>query len=143
MPAYRPTIGDSNWFVRDRFGMFIHWGLYSLGARHEWLQHNEQAPHNVYEDRYLPRFDPDLYDPHLWAAAAERAGMRYVVATAKHHEGFCLWDSQLTDYTTMRSPAKRDLLRPMLQAFRERQMHTGLYYSLIDWHHPHFVADPH
>src|SRR5438045_1792940 len=81
-PAYRPTIGDSTWFVRDRFGMFIHWGLYSLGARHEWLQHNEQIPHDVYEDRYLPRFDPDLYDPHFWAAAAERAGMRYVVATA-------------------------------------------------------------
>jgi alpha-L-fucosidase len=69
--------------------------------------------------------------------------MRYVVATAKHHEGFCLWDSQLTDYTAARSPARRDLLRPMLQAFRDRQMHTGLYYSLIDWHHPHFVADPH
>lgn len=142
-PAIAPTVGDSSWFVRDRFGLFIHWGLYSLGARQEWLQHHESIPEDEYEARYLPRFDPDLYDPKLWADAAAAAGTKYVVATAKHHEGYCLWDSALTDYKATKSPAGRDLLRPMIDAFRERDFRIGLYYSLIDWHHPQFVFDLH
>jgi alpha-L-fucosidase len=142
-PEIRPTVGDSSWFVRDRFGIFIHWGLYSLGARQEWLQHNEHIPEHEYEARYLPRFDPDLFDPKLWAETAANAGAKYVVATAKHHEGFCLWDSALTDFNAAKSPAARDVLREMLDAFRERNLRTGIYYSLIDWHHPHFVFDRH
>lgn len=138
-----PTTGDTSWFVRDRFGMFIHWGLYAMPARHEWVRHNEQIPTEEYGRKYFARFDPDLYDPELWAAEAAAAGMKYVVVTAKHHEGFCLWDSKHTDYKAPNSPAGRDLLRPLINAFRAKGIRIGLYYSLIDWHHPHFVADQH
>jgi alpha-L-fucosidase len=135
--------GDTSWFVRDRFGLFLHWGLYSQGARHEWLMHNEKIPVEEYERKYFKHFDPDLYAPDLWAAAAADAGMKYFVITTKHHEGFCLWDSKLTDYKAPNTPAGRDLLRPMVDAFRARNIRVGLYHSLIDWHHPHFVLDPH
>ena len=138
-----PTPGDTSWFVHDRFGMFIHWGLYSLPARHEWVRHYEKIPTEVYDATYFPRFDPDLYDPEAWAAACAEAGMKYFVITAKHHEGFCLWDSKHTDYKAPNTPAKRDLLRPMIEAFRKRGIKVGLYYSLIDWHHPDFVLDQH
>jgi alpha-L-fucosidase len=77
----------------------------------------------------------------VWASAAPDAGMRYLVVTAKHHEGFCLWDSELTDFTAMHTPAARDLLRPMLEAFRRRGLRTGVYYSLLDWHHPDYTID--
>lgn len=132
--------GDSGWFTEARLGMFIHWGLYSLGARHEWLQSREYRSSEQYRV-YFKHFDPDLYDPELWAALAAEAGMKYMVATSKHHEGFCLWDSKLTDYKAPNTPAGRDLLRPMLEAFRERDIRTGLYYSLLDWHHPHYTVD--
>ena len=131
---------DTKWFVNDRFGMFIHWGLYAQAARHEWVKHNEQTPDDVYQ-RYFKTFDPDLYDPALWAKAAGNAGMKYFVITTKHHEGFCLWDSKLTNYKATKSPAGCDLLTPMVKAFREEGLRTGFYHSLIDWHHPDFVID--
>lgn len=133
---------DTSWFVQDRFGLFIHWGLYALGARHEWLQNNEKIPPDVYEARYFSKFDPDLYDPKVWADAAANAGMKYFVVTTKHHEGFCLFDTKYTDYCAPKSPAKRDLIRPMVEAFRSRGLRAGFYYSLIDWHHPDFLVDP-
>lgn len=133
--------GDTSWFVHDRFGMFIHWGLYALPARHEWVKHNEKIPDEKY-DLYFKHFDPDLYNPELWAAAAADAGMKYFVVTTKHHEGFCLWDSALTDYKATRTPAGRDLLHPMVDAFRARNLRVGFYHSLIDWHHPQYVLDP-
>ncbi len=136
-------VGDTRWFVRDRFGLFIHWGLYSLPARHEWVRHNERIPNDVYDRKYFARFDPDLYDPTLWARTAAQAGMKYFVITTKHHEGFCLWDSKQTGYTAVHAPARRDLLRPMVDAFRNEGLRVGLYHSLIDWHHPQFVQDPH
>jgi len=142
MPTPKPTPGDTSWFVHDRFGLFIHWGLYALPARHEWVKHNEQIPDEVY-DTYFKRFNPDLYDPRHWAAAASGAGMKYFVVTTKHHEGFCLWDSKLTDYKATNTPYGKDLLRPMVEAFRENNMRVGFYHSLIDWHHPHYVVDPH
>lgn len=132
---------DTKWFVHDRFGLFIHWGLYALPARHEWVKQQEEIPDAIYDAKYFPRFDPDLYDPMQWAAAAAGAGMKYFVVTTKHHEGFCLWDSKLTDYKATKTPAGRDLLKPMVRAFRERGLRTGLYHSLIDWHHPHFTID--
>lgn len=137
------TPGDTSWFVHDRFGLFIHWGLYSQAARHEWVQNNERIPREVYEQRYFKRFDPDLYNPTAWAKAAANAGMKYFVITTKHHEGFCLWDSKLTDYKAPNTAAGRDLLRPMVEAFRRENLRVGLYHSLIDWHHPHYVLDPH
>jgi len=138
----RPSPGETTWFTHDRFGLFIHWGLYALGARHEWLMHNEEISVEEYERRYFDHFDPDLYDPDLWAAAAADAGMRYFVITTKHHEGFCLWDSDLTDYKAPNTPAGRDLLAPMVESFRDHGLRVGFYHSLIDWHHRHFVLDP-
>ncbi len=130
----------TDWFTHDRFGMFIHWGLYAQPARHEWVMQNEQIAPEVYE-KYFRHFDPDLYDPEAWADAAANAGMKYMVITSKHHEGFCLWDTALTDYKAPNTPAKRDLLCPLLDAFRARGLKVGLYHSLIDWHHPDFLID--
>lgn len=137
-----PTPGDTSWFTHDRFGMFIHWGLYALPARHEWLRHNEQITDEDYQ-KYFEHFDPDLYDPDVWAQAAAGAGMKYFVITSKHHEGFCLWDTKYTDYKATNTPAGRDLLRPALDAFRAQGLRAGVYYSLIDWHHPQFIIDQH
>jgi alpha-L-fucosidase len=128
-------------WIRDaRLGLFIHWGLYSMPARHEWVKQRERLDDTVY-DRYFEHFDPDLFDPTVWARQAAKAGMKYVVVTTKHHEGFCLWDSALTDYKATNTPARRDLLRPIIDAFREEGLRIGLYHSLIDWHHPDFPID--
>ncbi len=135
-----PTPGNTQWFVHDRFGLFIHWGLYALPARHEWVKQRERIRDEDYQ-RYFDHFDPDLYDPAAWARLAKAAGMRYVVVTTKHHEGFCLWDSRLTDYKAPNTPAGRDLLRPLVDAFRAEGLRIGFYYSLIDWHHPDFPVD--
>lgn len=129
-----------SWFIHDRFGLFIHWGLYALPARHEWVKNHEQLTNEQYQ-RYFDYFEPDLYDPVAWARTAKRAGMRYAVLTTKHHEGFCLWDSQLTDYKATNTRAGRDLLRPWIEAFRAEGIKIGLYHSLIDWHHPEFPVD--
>src|SRR5262245_12591506 len=134
------TAGDTTWFTHDRFGMFIYWGLYALPARHEWVKSRELIDDADYQ-KYFDHFDPDLYDPREWAAAAKAAGMKYVVLTAKHHEGFCLWDSQVTDYKATNTPCGKDLLRPFVEAFREAGLRVGFYYSLIDWHHPDFPID--
>ena len=131
----------TDWFTEARFGMFIHWGLYALPARHEWVQHNEQIAPEDYR-KYFEHFDPDLLDAKAWARAAKAAGMKYLVITTKHHEGFCLWDSKFTDYKAPNTPAKRDVLREIVDAFRAEGLRIGFYYSLLDWHHPDFTIDP-
>ncbi|GHV11841.1 alpha-L-fucosidase [Clostridia bacterium] len=128
------------WFAQDRFGLFIHWGSYSLAARHEWVKHNERIPDEIYE-KYFRHFDPDLYDPSLWAKAASSAGMKYFVVTTKHHEGFCLWDTAYTDYKAPNTPYGKDVLTPMVEAFRRENMKVGFYHSLLDWHHPEYTLD--
>ena len=137
----KPTIGDTAWFVQDRFGMFIHWGLYALPSRHEWVQSFEKIAPEDYQERYFTRFNPYKYDPREWAIAARNAGMKYVILTSKHHEGFCLWDSAYTDYKVTNTPYGEDLLVPFVDAFREEGLRVGFYYSLIDWHHPEFPID--
>ena len=136
----QPTIGETAWFVHDRFGMFIHWGTYSAAARHEWVQNVEKITNEDYQ-KYFDHFDPDLYDPKAWAKAAREAGMKYFVITTKHHEGFCLWDTEYTDYKATNSPYGKDLLTPMVEAFRAEGLRVGFYYSLLDWHHEHFPID--
>ncbi len=128
------------WFEESRFGMFIHFGLYALGARHEWLKSKEEMSSEEYE-AYFENFNPDLYDPREWAEKAKAAGMKYVVLTTKHHEGFCLWDSKYTDYKVTNTPFQRDLLAEYVQAMRDAGLKVGFYYSLIDWHHEHFTLD--
>lgn len=132
--------GSHAWFTHDRFGMFIHWGLYALPARHEWVMNAEHLTHENYTT-YFDHFEPDLYDPAEWAKMAKAAGMKYVVLTTKHHEGFCLWDTKLTSFRASNAPAGRDLLRPFVEAVRAAGLKVGLYHSLIDWHHPDFLID--
>ncbi|MDD4461339.1 MAG: alpha-L-fucosidase, partial [Eubacteriales bacterium] len=136
----RKTQADTAWFTRDRFGMFIHWGLYALPARHEWVKMHEMIPEAQYQ-KYFDHFDPDQFDPKEWARQARNAGMKYAVLTSKHHEGFCLFDSQYTDYKATNTPAGRDLVREFVDAFRAEGLRVGFYYSLIDWHHPDFTID--
>lgn len=131
---------DKDWFVHDRFGLFIHWGIYAAAARHEWVKSRELIHDRDYQ-KYFDHFDPDLYNPSTWAQLARQAGMKYLVVTSKHHDGFCLWDSEFTDYKATNTPARRDLLAPMIQAFRAEGLKTGFYHSVIDWHHPHFPLD--
>jgi alpha-L-fucosidase len=133
-------IPHAPWFEEARLGMFIHWGLYALPARHEWVMNRERIGAEEYE-KYFRHFDPDLYDPREWARAAKDAGMKYVVLTTKHHEGFCLWDSALTDYKSTKTPSGQDLVGQYVDALREEGLKVGFYHSLIDWHHPDFTID--
>ena len=136
----KKTQGDTSWFVHDRFGMTIHWGLYSMPARHEWVKCNEKMSDEKY-DVYFKHFDPDMYDPKKWAKSAKDAGMKYAVLTTKHHDGFCLFDSAYTEYKSTNTPAGRDLVKEYADAFRSEGLKVGFYYSLLDWHHPEFPID--
>jgi len=137
---YAKTPGDTSWFVRDRFGLFIHFGLYSLPARKEWVMRLENIHPDEYE-KYFKHFNPDLYDPNLWADLAYIAGMKYYVITTRHHEGFSLWDTKYSEYKSTNTPYGKDLLHPMVDAFRSRGLKTGFYYSLLDWYHPDYIID--
>jgi alpha-L-fucosidase len=128
------------WWTDARFGMFIHWGLYALPARHEWVKNYERLTNEQYQ-KYFENFNPDLYDPKEWARQAKAAGMKYVVLTAKHHEGFCLFDSKFTDYKSTNTPIGKDLIKEYVEAFRAEGLKVGFYYSLIDWHHPDYTID--
>ena len=105
------------WWTDARFGMFIHWGLYALPARHEWVKNQERITNQTYQ-KYFDEFNPDQFDPKKWAKEAKAAGMKYAVLTTKHHEGFCLFDSKYTDYKATNTPAKRDLIKEYVDAFR-------------------------
>jgi len=128
------------WWTDARFGMFIHWGLYALPARHEWVKNRERMTNEQYQ-KYFDLFNPDLYNPKEWARMAKEAGMKYVVLTAKHHEGFCLFDSKYTDYKATNTPFGRDIIKEYVEAFRAEGLKVGFYYSLIDWHHPDYTID--
>jgi alpha-L-fucosidase len=128
------------WWTDARFGMFIHWGLYALPARHEWVKNNERMTNEQYQ-KYFEMFNPDMWEPHEWAKMAKAAGMKYVVLTAKHHEGFCLFDSKYTDYKATNTPYGKDLIKDYVEAFRSEGLKVGFYYSLIDWHHPDYTID--
>ena len=129
-----------SWWTHDRFGMFIHWGIYAMPARHEWVMLYERISVEDYK-KYFDLFDPDLYDPAEWARMARETGMKYAVITVKHHDGFCLFDSEYTDYKATNTPAGRDLIREWVDAFRSEGIRVGFYYSMIDWHHPHYTID--
>jgi len=128
------------WWTDARFGMFIHWGLYALPARHEWVKRKEHLDTEQYQ-KYFDLFNPDLYNPAEWARMAKNAGMKYAVITTKHHEGFCLFDSKYTDYKATNTAYEKDIIKQWVQAFRKEGLGVGFYYSLIDWHHPDYVID--
>ena len=125
------------WYRDARFGMFIHWGLYAIPARGEWVRSTEQIPKEDYM-KYFEEFNPVDFEPRKWAKAAKEAGMKYVVLTAKHHDGFCLFDSQYTDFKSTNTKCGRDLVAEYVDAVRAEGLKVGLYFSLLDWFHDDF-----
>ena len=123
------------WWREAKFGMFIHWGLYSVIGHQEWVMESEGVPIPQYE-LLAKNFKPKPHAAREWARLAKRAGQKYMVMTAKHHEGFCMWDTKLTDYNAQQQGPGRDLVREFVEAARAEGMRVGLYYSLMDWHHP-------
>jgi alpha-L-fucosidase len=123
------------WWRDAKFGMFIHWGLYSVLGRHEWVMENEGIPVSEYE-RLADQFKPKPNAARDWARLARRAGQKYMVMTTKHHEGFCNFDTKLTDYCATKRGPGRDLVREYVDAARAEGLRVGFYYSLMDWHHP-------
>ena len=123
------------WWREARYGMFVHWGLYAFLERNEWVQAIECIPVKEYE-KLAQKFKPKPNAAREWAKLARDAGMKYMVMTTKHHEGFCLWDTEQTDYNTVKTACGRDLVREYVDACREFGLKIGFYYSLMDWHHP-------
>lgn len=126
---------DMTWWQEARFGMFIHWGVYSIPGRGEWLMYQEHVPFEEYA-LLADQFNPKNFNPKAWVAKAKEAGMKYVVLTTRHHDGFCLFDSKVSDFTAPKTGAKRDLIREFADACHEAGMRMGFYYSLTDWHFP-------
>jgi len=133
------------WWREARFGMFIHWGLYAIPAGEwkgertpkigEWIMKNMRIPISEYET-LAPRFNPVKYDARAWVRLARDAGMKYIVITSKHHDGFALFDSKVSDYDVMATPFKRDILKELAEACRAEGIRLGFYHSIMDWHHP-------
>jgi alpha-L-fucosidase len=137
----RAAAGDADraarlkWWHEARFGMFIHWGLYSQLGRHEWAMEEEGIPIEEYQ-KLAASFHPKPNAARAWAQLAKQAGQKYMVMTTKHHEGFCNFDSKLTDYCAPKQGPGRDLVKEYVEAARAEGMRVGFYYSLMDWHHP-------
>jgi len=132
MPSYENRL---KWFHQARFGMFIHFGLYSLLQRGEWAMFLERIPAAEY-GKLAWQFNPHRFDADAWAGLAAEAGMKYMVLTARHHDGFCLYDSRHSDFTSAKSAARRDFVAEYVAAARRAGLRVGLYYSLLDWRFP-------
>ena len=120
-----------------RFGMFIHWGPVSLTAHEIGWSRGAETPIETYDNLYK-QFNPTLFNADEWVKVAKDAGMKYIVLTTKHHDGFCLWDTKLTDFNIMNSPFKRDVVKELSAACKKGGIAFGTYYSVCDWHHPDF-----
>lgn len=134
------------WWREARFGMFIHWGLYSIPAGEwkeskdhaEWIRTTAEIPLEEY-DQFLTQFNPVKFNADEWVKIAKEAGMKYMVLTSKHHDGFCLFDSRYTDFDVMSTPFKRDILKELSDACRKYDMRICWYHSIMDWHHPDYL----
>jgi alpha-L-fucosidase len=138
--AYEKSVAQTRdrrmkWWREARYGMFVHWGLYAFLERNEWVQAIECIPVKEYE-KLAQKFKPKPRAARQWARLARDAGMKYMVMTTKHHEGFCLWDTEQTNYNSVKTGCGRDLVREYVEACREYGLKIGFYYSLMDWHHP-------
>jgi alpha-L-fucosidase len=132
-----PRFGDArDWWFHKRFGLFVHWGLYAIEGWHEQLEWRGGIPRKEFESRYFPQWNPKHYDPDAWLDMAQSTGMEYICFTTKHHEGFCQWDTRLTDFNVMNTPYGKDALRKLADACHKRNFPLGLYYSVVDWHSP-------
>jgi len=137
---------NMNWWREARFGLFIHWGLYAIPAGEwngeikyaEWIRDRAEIPVDVYED-LVSQFNPTAFNPDQWVKMAKQAGMKYIVLTSKHHDGFCLFDSEYTDFDILSTPYKKDILRQLVKAAAREGLHIGWYYSIMDWHHPDYL----
>jgi len=129
-----------DWFSNARFGFFIHWGIYSIPGLAEWTLFHDDWDFEEYE-KFAEQFNPVDFNPEEWADLAWKAGMRYVVFTTKHHDGFCMFDSKYTDFKITNTPYAKDITAELVTAFRARGIKIGLYHSLVDWRHPHFIPD--
>ena len=124
-----------DWFFEKRFGLFVHWGLYAINGLHEQEQMRYCVPAEEYV-KLIDKFNPLKFNPDRWIDLAQEAGMEYLVLTAKHHDGFCLWDTKLTDFNVMNSPYKKDIVAMLAEACHRRGINLEIYYSVVDWHHP-------
>jgi alpha-L-fucosidase len=132
-----PREANRQWFDNAGLGLFLHYGLYSIIGRHEWVQLREQIPVAEY-GKYINEFTATGFDPVKIAEFASNCGMKYINITTRHHDSFCLWDTEYSDFNSMNSPAKRDLIQEMVDACEDRGIGLFLYYSHgRDWHHPH------
>jgi len=134
------------WWRDARFGLFIHWGLYSVPAGEwqgktnyaEWIRNNAEIPIDVYE-KFVPQFNPVKFSAEEWVKTAKNAGMKYIVITSKHHDGFCMFDTKYTDFDIMSTPFKRDVLKELSEACKKEGIKLCFYYSIMDWHHPDYL----
>lgn len=124
-------------FQDAKFGIFVHWGVSSIPGKGEWVQANAKMPVAEYE-QLLAKFNPEKFNATEWAELFKSAGARYVTLVTKHHDGFCLFDSKLTDYDVMATPLKRDIVKELTEACRAAGLQVFYYYSLSDWHHPDY-----
>lgn len=139
--SYQPAPANMEarrWFQDAKFGLFIHWGVYSVLGEGEWVMNNKQIPIPEYE-KLPPQFNPAAFDPAAWVALAKAAGMKYITITSKHHDGFAMFDSKITDWDIVdRTPYKKDVLQMLAQECRQQGLKLFFYYSQLDWHHPDY-----
>jgi len=129
----------TQWWREAKFGMFIHWGVYAVPADGEWHMNTHKMQVKDYE-KFVPQFNPIDYNPSEWVRIAKSAGMKYIVITSKHHDGFCMWDTKLTDYNIVKAtPFKRDVLKELSEACKEGGITLCFYHSIMDWHHPDYL----
>jgi alpha-L-fucosidase len=138
---YKPTpenLKNREWFENARFGLFIHWGVYSILGDGEWVMNNRQIPITAYEK--LPAFfNPTEFDARSWVLLAKAAGMKYITITSKHHDGFAMWDSKVSDYNIVKkTPYKKDILAMLAEECRREGIKLFFYHSQLDWHHPDY-----
>ena len=126
------------WFREAKFGLFIHWGLYSVRGEGEWLRSYKKVPEDEYRQQ-IPGFTAERFDAKAWARLARETGVKYMVITTKHHDGFCMFDAHNTDWKVTNTPAGRDLIRELVDAFEAEGIKVGFYYSIMDWHHPDYL----
>ncbi len=127
------------WFQEARFGLFIHWGVYAVRGEGEWVMQEKRLTIPEYERDLPPAFNPARFDPAAWVAMAKAAGMKYITITSKHHDGFAMWDSRVSDYDVVeRTPYGRDVLRLLADECRKQGIKLFFYHSQLDWHHPDY-----
>ncbi len=146
LPKEKMRDARMQWWREARFGLFIHWGLYAIPAGEwnnetshaEWIRDTAQIPLQEY-DNFTGQFNPVKFNAEEWVRIAKDAGMKYIVITSKHHDGFCLFDSKHTDFDVMATPFKRDVLKELAEACRKEGIKMCWYHSIMDWHHPDYL----